>query len=707
MNDLLLARIAKHFSGISSELALASALLVIKWFQAGVRGKLPKPLTMKELKLSKRQMLQQLSELAHGPGDLAELFRLFQVNGSFPEQWVPALVGAVAECDDIVDEGGKDELLHYDLTKALLNADNGTPHFPAELYDLIVQLAGRLLEKRVYLPWDPGWQLTRRIAKVGHACKLQVEAVNPESRFPRLLAAFLASRLSLVSEAANPLRPIEHIKESLYSGKLEHADVTLAMPPLDTQQEWSETGGEDRRGTENKKTRSVGAMLADRLLLRTSDRIVLLTTNSLLFSSGPEADLRRRLLTEHTLDSVIALPAGLLDNTLVPLNILLIREGRWIGKGPNKEVRTVRFINADVPRFRNEISRTRVRLDNVDQLAEIALGGAIGAEDEEAVLDVPVDVILHNNSLLQFNRYSEKAPIMADWSRGTRPLDDIAEIAKTLPFKWICSDDDKPRLQVHEVGGPDLPEYGYVRMPEKTISLNVGFEKIADKVLQTNDLLLTIKGNPGKVGIFPSRKPAPGVAGFVAAQSTAVIRVREDSGIDPRALYMLMRSELVQERFASLLTGSAVKFVGLNELKERLEIPIPSNDKMRQAVEAFNIEQRMQRVAWEFARRQRAAAERLWKVDSQVEGNASEASRGIPENMMDQLLATIQAETDPHYAHEKIVRALSQCSMMNHAQVAMLKSTVRDVLKKRWDIPEIIRLEELDKLLLLPSPMDM
>lgn len=686
---------------MSSEMALASALLVIKWYQAGIRGKLPDHLVMKELKLSRQLMEQQLFELAHVPGDLGELFRLFQVDASFPMPWLRALAGAVQECDDIVADGGKEELLHFDEVEALLNASSEKRDFPAELYDLIVRLAGDLFDWTVYLPWDPGWQLTGRIAKARRPRKVQVEGIHPEARFPNLLAALLKGRLPLAVDAANPLRPIEQIDRRGHF--LEHARVSLAMPPLNTQQEWSETGREDLLGTDTKKTRSISVMLVERLLFRTTDRIVLLTTNNLLFSSGPEAELRRRLLTEHDLKAVIALPAGLLDSTLVPLSVLVIDVNGGIFGAKSEKNRRVRFINADVPRFRSEISRTRVRLVNVAELAEIALGGTIAADDKDTALDVRVEDILANNALLQFNRYRKKAPLIVDWCRGTRRLDDIAEIVKTLPFKWICSGDDKPRLQVHEVGGPDLPEYGEVRMPERAISLNVGYEKIKDKVLQPNDLLLIVKGNPGRVGIFPDWKPAPDMAGFVAAQTTAVIRVREGSDIDPRALYMLMRSELVQQQLASLATGSGAKFIGLTELKERLEIPIPSEEKIREAVEAFNIEQRMQRVAWEFARRQRAAAERLWKTDAQLEESGSESLSGIPKKVIEHLLAAIRAEKDPHYAYEKIVRALSRRSRMTHAQVEMLDSTIHDALNNTWKI----RLEELDKLLLSPSPLDM
>ena len=88
---------------------------------------------------------------------------------------------------------------------------------------------------------------------------------------------------------------------------------------------------------------------------------------------------------------------------------------------------------------------------------------------------------------------------------------------------------------------------GYVRAGRELYAEPTIIKKGFDQFLRSADIVLTIRGSTGKVGIVPDEVPGPGPGGWVAGSSATILRARPGTHVDPRALFLLLRSPLGQD----------------------------------------------------------------------------------------------------------------------------------------------------------------
>jgi type I restriction enzyme M protein len=131
-----------------------------------------------------------------------------------------------------------------------------------------------------------------------------------------------------------------------------------------------------------------------------------------------------------------------------------------------------------------------------------------------------------------------------------------------------------------------------------------------DQFLRSGDIVLIIKGNLGKVGII-SDAPSPGKDGWISGQSSVVIRLERTTGINPIALFMLLRSEFGKTLVKTLASGSVIPFVQLRELKQ-LMVPIPSPEESEKAIVALNEEEALQQQIDALQKKQTSLAALCW-----------------------------------------------------------------------------------------------
>jgi len=589
MNDKILLQLMESFRGepLSDRGALLS-LLLIAWHKASQNPKCPTELQMRNCqRISPQELVKDMGELSSILKDPA--FNIEDADISRIRQL--AINDAISRCLALGDSG---LLKEFDPTDAVISFEMSVFAFPVEVCDLMVGLAGDIEGETVYLPWESNGQLTGRILKRG--AKGMIETIY-HAKIAQIVSSIL-SDTKQINVAQNDLLRNPHYVEN---GQLKLFGTTIALVPFGVNVD-AEIVERDLYNRFREKTRSLTVLTVRHILAQTKGRAIITSINSLLFSSGPERSLREDLLREQRIEAVIAMPAGLLDTTTIPFTILIINT--------EKRCDTVRFVNVDTPQFKVDVSRTKARLINIEQL----IGTILTSPDSDAVRNVSTYDIINNDAQLQVNRYvlgekeQEVAYLLA--TLECKRLEDIATLVKPSVNNSV-----ENGIEISEVGASDLPEYGYIRTATKQIIVDQKVGKSASQFLRPGDIVLIIKGNLGKVGIVPQEVPESGAGGWIAGQSAAVIRVNQSSGIDPHALFILLRSELGKELVKSLASGSAIPFVQLRELKQLL-IPIPSDEESIKATEAFMQEDDLQKQIDEHQRLQAKLSANFWALKS-------------------------------------------------------------------------------------------
>lgn len=587
MNDKILLQVMDSFRGdtLSDRGGLLS-LILIAWYKASQSPECPTHLQMKNCQgVTSYEFVGAMAELGSVLNDSA-----FDIeDGRVSRMRQLTINNAISRCLSLGDAGLLNE---FDPTDAAIHFDGLDVVFPVEVCDLMVGLAGDIYGQTVYLPWESNGQITGRILKRGAVG--MVESIY-HTKLPQLVSSILSDGKHINVAHDDLLRNPHYVE----NGRLKIFGTTIAFVPFGVNVD-AEIVERDLYNRFSEKTRSLTVLAIRHILAQTKGRAIITSINSLLFSSGPERNLREDLLKNQQIEAVVAMPAGLLDVTAIPFTILIVNT--------EKRCETVRFVNADTPKFKVEVSRTKAKLINIEQLIETILAST----DSDVVKNVSTHDILNNDAQLQVNRYAlgakeqEVADLLA--TLECKRLEDIATLVK--PSANITVENG---IEISEVGASDLPDYGYIRTATKQIVVDQKAGKNESQFLCPNDIVLIIKGTLGKVGIVPPDVPKSGAGGWIAGQSSAVIRVDKSSGIDPRALFMLLRSELGKELVKALASGSAIPFVQLRELKQ-LSIPIPSVEESIKASNAFMEEDALQHQINELLRLQALLSANCWSL---------------------------------------------------------------------------------------------
>lgn len=210
---------------------------------------------------------------------------------------------------------------------------------------------------------------------------------------------------------------------------------------------------------------------------------------------------------------------------------------------------------------------------------------------------IGIEELAASNYNLLPNRYivsDELARIEEALSgRHTVRLGDIAKILRPRapqPVRGDPSDDDVIGLEIAvsdiidgKVGGPSRE----VRFPARE-RMSVGKIRV-----ETNDILVSVKGNVGAVGIvgmgaiLDELMDTPQI---VVSQSLAIIRLERGSAIrQSRVLAGILSSPQMRAKLQALAGGTTVPSLPISALQD-LAIPVPD------AEEAFDIEGRLEEL---------------------------------------------------------------------------------------------------------------
>ena len=420
----------------------------------------------------------------------------------------------------------------------------GPDALPTEVADFMVELAHCRKGDSVYLPWDFSAQNAARVSDLGGESLIETPL--------RTAIPALVSLLTGHSFSVNYSDPIRE-PSALELGQLRKFDSVIAFPPIGMRYE-PRLVDADLWARFPERTASGSVLAINHVLAQAKGRCVVAVPNSFLFSAGAEAACRQRLLQNAQVSAVIAIP-GVLHATSMSFAILVLD-----ARGKND---TVRFVNGDDDQFRTS-NRTRANLTNIPALMTQVLGD----ETSSVARSVPIDEIAASDWNLQVGRY-----LLDHTAQGLRQrledsesvaLKDVADIIRPLPVLR-----EGEGLRVCEVGAGDIPSFGYITSASRDVVVDEGGARRNERqFLKPFDVVLVVKGSVGKVGIIPAHVPPPGEGGWIAGQSSVVLRCIGKNGLDAHSLALQLRGPVGQQLLKLITSGASIPLIQVRELQQ-------------------------------------------------------------------------------------------------------------------------------------------
>jgi type I restriction enzyme M protein len=460
---------------------------------------------------------------------------------------------------------------------------------PRELADLMVALALPEENLSIYIPFETLFQLTFRAQQYSRNTFSETKYVNP---LPWLLC--------ILSDVPADIRLGDELLKPSYllDGRLVRFDTCLAFPPFGVKV-GEELAERDPYGRFPEKTTSLTVLAIRHVIATTKGRAIIAVPNSLLFGRGAEHSLRESLIHSGFVEGVIALPPALLPSTGISMSLLVLNMD---GNQQN-----TLFLDGANQEFFSKNGKGRSLLHGWNTLRDIFLSR------EEGLFSrlVSNDEVFANDTNFQVSRYclspelNAFEKLLAKYE--TKSLDKLVKFIR--PFSLADKDGE---VLVDEVGPSDFPEYGYVKGPGRAIKTSLeNIQKGSKHYLQGGDIIIALKGSVGKVAIVHKYSIS---SPWVAGQSCMILRVTNPSIIDPRALFMFLKSDAGQLLLKQIVSaGSTVPLIQLKAL-EKVNIPIPPKDEQESVIAAFEEIQAMEKHVQELRNTQRKVSKQYWSI---------------------------------------------------------------------------------------------
>ena len=466
---------------------------------------------------------------------------------------------------------------------------------PKEISDLLIGLADITKDEDVCIEWDSSAQLGIRASEAASRVVLETPV---KSCIPLFIDLLTDSKIAF--EFCDPIIS----PSGVFDGELPQYDVTISHPPFGLKgQIYNKAVEGDWFNRFPEKTRQ-GTILAIQHLLSITKRMgIIAVQDSILFSPGGEHKLRKDLINQGVVDSVIAMPNHLMPNTNISFSILLLT--------PSKKNGSVNFIDLRSSHFYSGNGRIKILKNYEDIIGTIAaLRLQHKKGDSEYVKDITNSEIEENNYNLSPSRYV----LSSDIQSVNKILEDKETVSLGNHIKVI-----RPRvhrvavesgLEVLEIGAADIPDRGFIDKPSRAVLL--GDDMPNTHYAKSNDIVLIVKGSAGKVGIVPSSAPEPGEGGWVIGQSAIILRVDSDE-IDPHSLFTYLRANIGQSLLKSITSGSTIPFIKFSDLKE-LQVVIPETKQKEEISKILKREDDISKQIKKLQKEQLDLSNDVWNI---------------------------------------------------------------------------------------------
>jgi len=297
-------------------------------------------------------------------------------------------------------------------------------------------------------------------------------------------------------------------------------------------------------------------------LAQTEKQAILYMPVGFTYRGGSEAKLRKDLIENNYLESVIQLAPNLDSNTSTETTIIVINKKKNDDK--------VHFINLKDSSFLKKDGR-KVILDNFDKIIDI-YKNKIEIDNISRVVNN--EEIKSNKFSFSVERYmkSKESLLIKEYleSYKTIELQTIATVRKSQLFS-----DENEGKTVYEISPSDFSSAGFTMKGTKSKKIKKQLRKLYIYKLEKYDVILSTKGTIGKIAIYD--KVATQTDDFIVSQANVIIRINEDDSLKRKnraiELYMFLKSNIGQNILKELVSGTVMPQISTDDVK-KMKIPI-------------------------------------------------------------------------------------------------------------------------------------
>lgn len=293
---------------------------------------------------------------------------------------------------------------------------------------------------------------------------------------------------------------------------------------------------------------------------------IILPEGFMFSESSTDRALRKFLLEEDYIDSVISLPSGAYEQSRIRTNILVIDKNKR--RERRGEVLFYDTMSSWVTLF-DKVLITDIAHATAKQILD-------GADHEMVRESVSIQEIIENNCRLQVslyvNSYSKKIRNIIAHNENVVKIKDIISDTK---FRTIATESDMPYIK-----GGDLSKDStnpYLKIPDAGYK---SFTKVNGKVVDQSSVLVAKIGGSLNPTIFRfDGEP------IVINQNVFVFPVN-DNRIDIEYFALELNSELVREQLNGILTGTAMQYYNYADLLN-IQIRLPELPEQKKRVSVY------------------------------------------------------------------------------------------------------------------------
>ena len=424
--------------------------------------------------------------------------------------------------------------------------------WPEYLTQLTVKLMGKPSRAPLYCPFDSSGCLPLLLAS--HGWDVCCELENAQTARVLMLFAFVGG-WKLSAHVGNAIREPQWVE----SGKPQRfgfgAMITSFRP------RFRDEVDQDRYGRFPVRLHYGGATQLAHLIAQTAGRVMaIMPEGFLLRTAGGEHDYKEQLVRREWLSAVIQLPRdAFAPYANIQTSILMFETDR--------SQKDVLFVDA--------------RTDPIDQILALldkrraSRLSATASYEEIAAMNF-------NLSVDRYVRSEEVQQIDMALALDETKTMELLGIADVIRPQTVTGEELEAAHVFVEVGLQDVQPDGSIKTPRKTVHVQeTSLSKASRQRLEPDDVLLSVRGRIGTVGIVP--KAAKDLVGhpWIASQAFVILRLRRGNPTSPRALYRYLSSPKGQRLLKSLAAGATVPMISIGDVK-KLPVIIPSASEQRE-----------------------------------------------------------------------------------------------------------------------------
>lgn len=304
--------------------------------------------------------------------------------------------------------------------------------------------------------------------------------------------------------------------------------------------------------------------------LNNTGKAAITLPNGPLFNSVKQQKIiRNNIINSDKIEAVISFPEKFFTNTTISTNLLIINNNK-------KELKNkIIFIDANqstwIERGKNVNNLTPEGIKQISRLVE---------KPKDIVnISKIIDISSHLDTLM-VNKYVPKNHITIDNQRYSINLSELKEMESiSIPLERIAhiqpgynttSNNDNPNANLKILKISDFNENKPINYHSLSSIENEGKDYLNKYIIKKNDIVFSARGSLGKVAFIEKDPPVT----TVISSNLVIIRCKKDIDIDPKWLYLYLKSLLVKYFIEKNKSGATVSILSLKHLKN---LPVLQN----------------------------------------------------------------------------------------------------------------------------------